>query len=284
MLFSHDMYLRFVMFACIKEHDCYNSIFRSFINVCVLVKLLCDETLEKTGVNFCDLVPDIIIVFYNGMIEETFCRSNLGFQRFVEYIRGHKYLRWNLNKDHSVSPDETNVAVNYRQLEFDEKIKKELKKEDVIEIEVNPDEVEMDDHSCMLASGVLAITLFDLPNLPNCEDLKNTVTEYQKNKILKNIEEKRRTQGAEKSEDVNVSLAVSSSTNSELKTNDDPKQQGNIGGYEKIIQAVIKHNHAKKSSNETSNNRIQKEADGTLEHLKDTIESLIEVLDKCDDE
>ncbi|CAL1298970.1 unnamed protein product [Larinioides sclopetarius] len=280
MLSSHEMYLTFVMFACISERACSENIFESFTSVCALVELLCDETLEKTGVNFCDLKPKIIEMFYHLELKEVFCRPHLGFQRFAEFIRSHRYLRWKLNKNYSASSDGPTDAINSIQ-RFDEKIKKELRRDRVIEKEINPDEVARDKTSRYFAEAVLRFIKIKLPTLPSYQDVLKSVIAHKKNEKAKPIEEKRGIEAAETLENINESLHGGSSPNSELKSNYNPKHEDTIERYEKIIQAVIRYNHSKSSSNENASNRNQKEADEVLKHLKEKIESLTEVLDKC---
>ncbi|GBM74042.1 hypothetical protein AVEN_57836-1 [Araneus ventricosus] len=292
MLSSHEMYLTFVMFACISEHKSNQNIFESFISVCALAKRLSNEILQKTGVNLCDLNPDIVTVFYQYQLKGMFCESG-GFQRLVEYIRKHRYLKWKLSKHYYVSNDTSTdlikaikvlKRVKAIETDFDEKLEKELRRERVIEKKTNPDEASRDTTSIFLAKEVLSTTLVELPTLTSLPDLVKSLIAYRKKKITENSKEKRRTEADEKLQASNVALPGCSSSNSESTTNYDAKRQENFEWNENIIQAVIRHNHSKSSGHEKANKRIQEEAEGVLEHLKDTIKSLIEVLNEYDKE
>ncbi|GBL98221.1 hypothetical protein AVEN_212971-1 [Araneus ventricosus] len=276
MLSSHEMYLTFVMFVCISEQRYHRNIFDSFISVCILVNLLNEETLAKTGVNFCHLNPDIVMVFYLNELKSIFCRRG-GFRRLVEYIRSHRFVRGKCNKNNSLSPDGSTAAL---ETDIPKKFKKELRR--VFMNITNPDEVANDARSIYLANLVLSISSVELPTLPSYTDLIKRLVAFRKNDARKIAEEKEKIETAVKFETLNVDLHACSSSDS--NTNYDAKHQENIERYEDIIQAVKRHNHSRSSGHENANNRIQEEADGVLEHLKDTIKSLMEILDEYDNE
>ncbi|GBL55488.1 hypothetical protein AVEN_123185-1 [Araneus ventricosus] len=279
MLSSHEMYLTFVMFVCISEQRYHQNIFDSFMSVCILVNLLNDETRAKTGVNFSHLNPDIVMVFYLNELKSIFCRRG-GFQRLVEYIRSHRLVRGKCNKNNPLSPDGSTAVLKK---EIPNKFKKELRV--MFRNITNPDEVANDERSIYLANLVLSISSIELPTLPSYTDLIKRLVASRKHYARKIAGKKEKTETTVKFETLNVDLDACSSSISDSNTNYDAKHQENIERYEGIIQAVKRHNHSRSSSgHENANNRIQEEADGVLEHLKDTIKSLVEVLDEYDNE
>ncbi|GBN89977.1 hypothetical protein AVEN_72280-1 [Araneus ventricosus] len=158
MLPSHEKYLMCVMVACLYEHECNRNIFDSFISVCALVINLSFETHAKTGVNFFDLNPDIIMVFYRNVLKRSFHRRR-GFYRFVEYVLGHKYLTWNRN--YLILSDDP-TAPNFIELVLDENIMAELN--GYVPQEVSNDmKVTMEATGICLAQEVLSTTSVELP-------------------------------------------------------------------------------------------------------------------------
>ncbi|CAL1298967.1 unnamed protein product [Larinioides sclopetarius] len=277
-LFSHEKYLMHVMFAFLYEYDCNQNIFDSFVSVCVLVIYFSEEILEKTGVDFSDLNPDIIMVFYRNVLKKSFYRPK-DFYRFVEYIRDHKYLKW--KSKGLISFDKSEPVRIDSKLIFN--LTEELGSHPVF-LEVPSDrKATMEANALSFAQEVLSKTSVELPTLPNEHDLIKRLVAYRKRVIPKAAERRKELEAALISEISNVA-PLHGYAGSDDKTNYAVKRQENIAQHENIVQAVIRYNQAKKAANEDSNNRIQKEAGGVLEHLEDKIKSLIEVLDNFDKE
>ncbi|KAF8771758.1 hypothetical protein HNY73_019133 [Argiope bruennichi] len=275
MLSSHEMYLKYVAYACLKEHECNRNIFDSFISVCALLKNMCNETLRKTGIDFCEANPFIFMVFYRNVLREVFHRRG-GFQRLVEYIRDHRYSKWKYQRKGLISLDDPNAPDNDMHIDLTEKLKNELKREHIFETVIDLDEILSDKSSSILARVMLRTMEAQLPPLPSYQDLVKRLVDYRKKEISK----KRRDEAVAKFEALEDAFQEYSCFNSDPKANIVSKQKENKRRSENIIQAVIKYNRSKHSVQANSNTPIHQEADRILKHLEGTIKSLIEIIDE----
>ncbi|CAL1289874.1 unnamed protein product [Larinioides sclopetarius] len=275
---SYSYYLKLVMPSCLAEHESHRNIFESFISVCVLLKLFSDGTFKATGMDFGYLNTRLFIAFYDCVMKNTF-RENGGFRVLVEYISSHCYLTWKWNwKD--LSPEYLSHVMTREDIKME--IKKELtmnlvqrSEEDVKAIRAFGD---------TLAQTVLSTMSVNLSNLTNNIDVIKCSVAPGNEEIARDTERKRIIKTAARFVDLDETDQGCSSSNSDSKTKFTVNQNRDDKRYENTIQAVIRHNRLRSSGYGKSNNRIQKEADGIFEHLKDMIESLISVLDNYEKE
>ncbi|CAL1298965.1 unnamed protein product [Larinioides sclopetarius] len=281
MLLSPEMYLRYVFYACLEDARVNLHIFERFLSAFALIFRLTLEIYYRTQMNFCKLVPDIFMVFYEKELKGPFGRRN-GFHRFVEYINNPSYLEsecivrsvsyfYNyklslyqipkdlLEKASKIKPDSEDLPKSFNFLR---------------------DEIDLDSSS--LAKKVLEITKTEF--IPLQKDVNS-------NASLSNLIQHKTAQIAERLEmlekigDSDSTSEPRPSLNCDSETNGDaPAQMVDNARCNNIIEAIIKYNHSKSSSNDNTNNRIQEEANGVLDHLKITVKSLLEVLDEYDKE
>ncbi|CAL1298968.1 unnamed protein product [Larinioides sclopetarius] len=204
---------------------------------------------------------------------EKFEALNVGLHERLSSIPDSKYANWNGNVPNSI--DESDPV----RIELDSSKNKveQLNSHPVSLKQPNDIKATMEANALSFAQDVLSTKSDELPTLPAQSDLIARLDASSKKEVTKTSG---KDETALTSEISNVASHGSSSSSFDSKNNSDPTHQKNIEPYENIIQAVIRYNHSKSSSNVNANKRIQKATDNVLEHCKDKIESLIEVLDK----
>ncbi|GBN78083.1 hypothetical protein AVEN_3093-2 [Araneus ventricosus] len=229
--------------------------------------------------DFRDLHTDAFIVLYDNVMKNTFCKNG-GFRRLVEYISGHRYLTWKWNCKDPVSPDHPTCVKS--QEDIKKKVKKELRGRVVKRTEAELEAIHAT--STFLAQKVLSTTSVELPTFPSNPDMIKCLAASRNEETAGKTERESIIKAAARFADMDETRQGCSSSNSDSKTNHAINQNGDNARYENTIQAVIRHNHSRSSGHTNSDNQVQKEADGILEQLKETIKSFITVLEEYDKE
>ncbi|GBM74033.1 hypothetical protein AVEN_57830-1 [Araneus ventricosus] len=299
-LSTHEMYLRYIMFACDIEIIFSDNIFDRILSVFALVINFNIETLINSGVNFCELSVDIFMVFYKSALKKSFYMQG-GFEQFAEYLRiCHKELACK-NYNHN---DLEKVPYNPN---F-------IKHKDVIESTICES----------LAKEVLSTTKIKLPTLTNLADLyvrlqaarqqkafilaafskretNDTATERETTATpskrgtaeVASTSEMSERDSKQKAADTDwkrkntkaspIREIESSQWRANLPTNS-VKHKTHLDWLENIAETHAKYINTKCSDTSHANSRFHKEADKFLKQLKDMIITLIDALEDYDEE
>ncbi|CAL1298971.1 unnamed protein product [Larinioides sclopetarius] len=163
-LSTHEMYFRYVMFACDIETRFSDNIFDIILNVFTLVVTFNIETLINSWVNFCEFSVDIFMVFYKSTLKDSFHMKG-SFEQFAEHLRicneHHSWEKYNRNEQN------------------EKKIEKLLYDPNLIQ----HDEIVESSRCESLAKEVLLTTKIQLPPLINSTDEVRLQAARQRKKL-----------------------------------------------------------------------------------------------------
>ncbi|KAF8771755.1 hypothetical protein HNY73_019130 [Argiope bruennichi] len=283
MLSSPEMYLKYVIYACRQEASMYLKIFERFLSVFSLLIYITRETLKRTEVNFFKIVPDVFMVIYEKEMKESFHKCG-GFHQFSKYVNNPKYLEMKSIRKYRTSYQGSNVSIpevySIPRSQF-EKISREEKE--------LPTNFNLEDGSKDLPSGFWAKKILqrkgiEFPSILNNAGLKAKLFEQEMAQLF---EEKKIVEAEVKAMEESLGQSLVLNFDSEiyhLLRQVVDKTDGQMAWHENIIEAVIKYNHSKSSNHMNKKNTILKEVEKILEHLKETIMHLIEIVDKCEND
>ncbi|KAF8771760.1 hypothetical protein HNY73_019135 [Argiope bruennichi] len=193
-LSSHEMYFRYVFFACEYAILFCDDVFDRILNAFALVTNYAIETLINTEVNFCRFIVDICIVFYEDALKEEFHRHG-GFNRFAEYLR-HEHLEWEYYFNYCNAPEASKHL--YCEEKLNQKFTMALERIAYQPEFITHDDVMMNNKCQSLAKQVLSSTKITLPKLVNPADMKNRLRAIRQKKAA--IAERTKTRNAAVSE------------------------------------------------------------------------------------
>ncbi|CAL1298964.1 unnamed protein product [Larinioides sclopetarius] len=282
MLSSPQMYVKYIFYACLQDDLIHRIVFEKFLNAFALILRIIIETSLKTKINFCRSVPDIFMVLFEEKFSKPFGSCKV-FRRFLQYINNPRYLEAKCVERNISRSYDPNVSIERIPEILREKARQMLPYEQKPSISDFLESI-IDHHSSSLANNVLEIIGTEFP-LKKDVDLNASPSNLIQHKTTRIAESLTRLKMYEKIGDSKSTPEPCKSLNFDSKTSHDALGQiSDKARYESIIEAVIRHNHSKSSCRMQLKGRNQTEADRILEHLKSTINSIVEVLDEYDKE